>query len=567
MRGRFEGTQSSFSLVNSLVIVMKNYKSVGLIIVLGLLAGGCKTANRPAQFAPVDQSDSPATSLPTDGTLPPVLPPPEALFQRYGSRDRQVATNFYKKYIDVKGMPVLASGDVADAALQRTYWLVTHMLAGRPDVLNTMATNGTRLIIIGKDQVYTDMPEYRNSPNPEYQNERVRGTGGFGVTSFGEENLLCLPIDRYDDESVGLHEFCHTIDSALGRIDPTWRQRLRETFQNARNKGLFKNTYAGSNQAEYWAEVCQMYFDCDRPNNWNHGPIARREQFKVYDPTGYELVRTTFNLTPDKDFRYTWSHVLPNVMAPPPQFHIDPWYTKFTWAREFTVVGRGASDEAMLKANDTVRKMFAYRHDILKALMVEHIKLVVLGRNEHLWELPELKGLNAVTNDLVARYWDYTPDTKIMVVSEENVLANPNDIDVGCCETIRVFAKAFYNVTGFRPVDPNWNNRGRDVQQYEMRVKRLDSEFGDKVAKLYDAATAKGLWKGTAAVNSREEYWAEGVLAYFDALGQDGAPNDAPHPIATRELLKAYDPDLFALVDETMAYNGHTDWRFSAARK
>ncbi len=53
------------------------------------------------------------------------------------------------------------------------------MLAGRPDVLHTMATNGTRLIIIGKDQLYTDMPEYRHSENPAYVNERVRGTGGF----------------------------------------------------------------------------------------------------------------------------------------------------------------------------------------------------------------------------------------------------------------------------------------------------------------------------------------------------------------------------------------------------
>src|SRR5207249_12145287 len=104
------------------------------------------------------------------------------------------------------------------------------MLAGRPDVLEAMVKNGTRLIIIGKDQVYTDMPEYRNTRDPEYQNERVRGTGGFGATSFGEENLLNLPIDRYDDESIGVHEFCHTIDAALRSIDTTWSQRARPTF-------------------------------------------------------------------------------------------------------------------------------------------------------------------------------------------------------------------------------------------------------------------------------------------------------------------------------------------------
>ena len=32
--------------------------------------------------------------------------------------------------------------------------------------------------------------------------------------------------------------------------------------------------------------------------------------------------------------------------APPAKFKIDPFYTKFTWAREFPVVGRQASDGA-----------------------------------------------------------------------------------------------------------------------------------------------------------------------------------------------------------------------------
>jgi hypothetical protein len=33
-------------------------------------------------------------------------------------------------------------------------------------------------------------------------------------------------------------------------------------------------------------------------------------------------------------------------------------------------------------------------------------------------------------------------------------------------------------------------------------------------------------------------------------------------PIATREALQSYDAELYALVDETMAYGGHVDWGF-----
>ncbi len=36
-----------------------------------------------------------------------------------------------------------------------------------------------------------------------------------------------------------------------------------------------------------------------------------------------------------------------------------------------------------------------------------------------------------------------------------------------------------------------------------------------------------------------------------------------PHStIDTREKLKEYDPDLFALVNETMAYETQVDWRY-----
>jgi hypothetical protein len=516
-----------------------------------------------------------------------VTAPPESFFEKVRERDRDAARAFYRKYLDVNGMPVVAAAEVSDVALRRTHEIVTHLLAGRPDVLKAMVERGMYLTIIGKDQVYTDLPENRNARNPQYLNERVRGTGGF-PTSFGEENLLSLALDRYDDESIGVHEFCHTIDSTLTRLDPTWRERKNAAYRHALDKGLFKDTYAGSNPAEYWAEIAQAYFDNNRIDNWNHGPIGKREQLKIYDPEGYELVRTAFNLGPGQDWRYRFLQKQPSVMAPPAKFKIDPYYTKFTWAREFTVLGRQASDEALLKANHTIRKMFAYRHDILKALIADGVKLVVLGPHESLADLPECSACNVpvrapdgMTNaahpvsspeetpdgvttnlDHTARFLDYTPQLKLLVVDQANVLAGPEDPYVTGCQVMRVFAKALYYVTGTRPVDPNWEKRGRDVQQYELRVQRLDVRFDEKLKTLYESAMAKGRWQGTPAVHGRVEYWAEGVLAYFDATGPGATPTDAEHPITTREALKSYDPDLFALVDETMAYKGKVDWRY-----
>ena len=497
----------------------------------------------------------------TTPDAPTAITPPDSLFEMVREQDREAARRFYKKYVDVKGMPVVASSEVADLALQRTYSIVTHLLAGRPDVLEAMIKNRMYLIIIGKDQVYTDMPEYRNHPNPAYQNERVRGTGG-KPTSFGEENLLSLPLDRYDDESIGVHEFCHTIDGTLRSIDPTWSERKNGVYRKAIGKGLWKNTYARSNPGEFWAEICQSYFDCNRVNNWNHGPVGTREQLKAYDPDSYELVRITFNLSPEQDWRYTWLQKLPNVTAPPARFKIDPYYTKFTWARELTVIGRQASDAALLKANDTIRKMFAYRHDILKALIADGVKLVVIGENEKPGDLPEFKSSAVADVDRNGRFLDYAPDRKLLVVSEENLFNDAKHPLIGDGQVIRVFARAVYDVCGTRTVDTNWEKRGRDVQQYELRVKRLDVQLDEKLKQLHKIATGKGLWKGTPAGKDRVEYWIAGVLAYFDARGREAVPNEISHPVGTRETLKEYDPGLYALVNEMMAYDGHVDWRY-----
>jgi dipeptidyl aminopeptidase/acylaminoacyl peptidase len=493
----------------------------------------------------------------------PVIPPPDSFFDMVRQRDRDAARRFYKKYVDVDGLPVVAAGEVANTALWRTRDLVKHMLAGRPDIVRAMVKERMYLIVIGKDQVYTDMPEYRNHPNPSYQNERVRGTGG-RPTSFGEENLLSLPLDRYDDESIAVHEFAHTIDSTLRSIDVRWSSRLGAAYQDAMARGLYQGAYAASNPAEYWAEIVQSFFDCNRVNNWNHGPIGTREQLKVHDPHGYDLVRATFNLGPQQDWRYHWLRQLPNVDAPPARLGIDSHYTRFTSAREFPVIGRGASDKALLKANDTVRKMFAYRHDILKALIADRVKLAVLGPGEKIGDLPEYRDWKGRGIDPLARFLAYTPETKTLVVGEENVMGDPDDPKVGPNQVIRLLALGVLAVAGTRPVDLDWDRPGRDLQQYELKVKRLDLRFDQKLEQLYGYAMQAGKWKGTAAARNRQEYWATGVLAYLDALGQAAAPTGAPHPVSKRETLRSYDPDLYALVNETLDYGGHADWRFRA---
>src|SRR6185369_710767 len=120
--------------------------------------------------------------------------------------------------------------------------------------------------------------------------------------------------------------------------------------------------------------------------------------------------------------------------------------------------------------------------------------------------------------------------------------------NIGDNQVIRAMAKAIYQIAGARPVDPNWDNRPRSIwQQYELRVQRLDARFDERLKQLFDQAIANQKWRGTSAINDRGAYWTVGVLAYFDARGQDAAPQGRDHPVLTREDLKAYDPGLYAL--------------------
>jgi hypothetical protein len=197
-------------------------------------------------------------------------------------------------------------------------------------------------------------------------------------------------------------------------------------------------------------------------------------------------------------------------------------------------------------------------------MIADGVRLVVLGREEKLSHLPEFRDAKSKTGFDEVRYLEYAPDRKLIVVPEENVLGLPQEPFDGRSMVVGLFGKAIYQVTGLRPVDPKFDMQ-RGKQQYELRVKRMDVEFDNRLKKFFDEATAKGRWQGTPAGRDRGEYWVAGVEAYFDASGKGLPPNGADRPITTREALKAYDAGLFALVDETMAYTGHVDWRLSPA--
>jgi hypothetical protein len=210
---------------------------------------------------------------------------------------------FYRKYCVVSGIPVVSSEHVPDAALQMAAEIVSQMLSRIPAVREKLVGFHSRIAIIGKDQVTSDIPEYkpllRLMPDLD---RRTRGLGAANpnnpVSSGAEENLLCLEVDRYRGENIFVHEFAHTI-KALGIqvIDPGFRTKVQQTYDHAKGAGLWANTYAISNPDEYWAEGVQSYFDTKKfvdPPNGIHNSISTRAKLKGYDPDLFSVIDAAF---------------------------------------------------------------------------------------------------------------------------------------------------------------------------------------------------------------------------------------------------------------------------------
>lgn len=211
---------------------------------------------------------------------------------------------FYKKHALFRGLSVLGSEKVEDRALATLVETFEKMLAKTPpDLMESLVKLGCHYSIIAEEEGQTDLPEYanlRNDPKTDW-NKRARGLGG-KYTSGGEENILELPSDRYRGESIFIHEFAHTLDAyGFSRIDPKFRTDLQDAFDTAIAKGLWKNTYAATNRAEYWAEGVQSYFDCNRsatPSNGIHNEICNREQLEKYDEKLFKLIDRSFGKNP-----------------------------------------------------------------------------------------------------------------------------------------------------------------------------------------------------------------------------------------------------------------------------
>ncbi|MBA2114329.1 hypothetical protein [Bremerella alba] len=220
-----------------------------------------------------------------------VTAPPEAM----------KAPKFYGKYIDAGGYPVLASKTVDDYALKEAAFLIELMLSERPDIKQAMVASGSRMLIIAHNEYTTDLPEFADFKPKDYWDARARGTGGSKTDPYctcGEENLLGYEGDPYSTECILIHEFAHNIHlRGMSNIDPSFDARVKKTYEEAMEAGLWQGKYAGTNHHEYFAEGVQSWFNNNRAPDHDHNHVDTRKELQQYDPGLAQLCEEVFGKT------------------------------------------------------------------------------------------------------------------------------------------------------------------------------------------------------------------------------------------------------------------------------
>ncbi|BCM89308.1 hypothetical protein IAD21_01153 [Abditibacteriota bacterium] len=210
---------------------------------------------------------------------------------------------YYTKGLIVRGIPIASSDKGSDYALLECAYTLDHLFKDSPPwVLDALTKAKARMAMMSSREYTMDLPEnleWQTDRSPQkmaFWDERARGMGGLPDASCAEENLLNLSSDPYRSENITIHEFSHTVASAIKESNRQWYERLVAAYKHAMATGRFAHTYSASNEQEYWAEGAQMWFDCAvvKRDSAVHNGIWNREQLKLYDPDLAKLVAEVY---------------------------------------------------------------------------------------------------------------------------------------------------------------------------------------------------------------------------------------------------------------------------------
>lgn len=222
-------------------------------------------------------------------------------------------------------------------------------------------------------------------------------------------------------------------------------------------------------------------------------------------------------------------------VAVPKEMKQPEFYKKYLCQEGFPIVASAnVRDEALMKAYEYMHRMLLKLPAAREAMIRRGCKVIVIGEKEQVSDIPEYAFFTRTAEE--KKYWNARArgfggsegDGWCMSGGEENLLDLPGDRYKGENIFIHEFAHLIHCV-GLRETVPG---------------------FDERLQRLYDKAKSEGRWANTYAMTNKEEYFAECVQSYFDCNRSAEKADGIHNSVNTREKLRNYDPEMYALLCE-----------------
>lgn len=221
------------------------------------------------------------------------------------------------------------------------------------------------------------------------------------------------------------------------------------------------------------------------------------------------------------------------VSSVPDSLGLDSFYVKYVDVNGLPLISSWrVPDSAFVAAHRTLYAMTCMlKPEVLEAMIKAHARVAIMARYEGTTDIPEHRYLVNDTSlnwDLRARGLGGTIDEPLTSCAEENVLAY--QIDKYHAEDILIheFAHAIHCI-GLMIAEP---------------------DFDGRLKQCYEKAKASGILDNTYRITDHMEYFAEAVQDWFNVNAEMPHTDGKHNWCNTREELKVYDPDLYALLAE-----------------
>jgi hypothetical protein len=243
-----------------------------------------------------------------------------------------------------------------------------------------------------------------------------------------------------------------------------------------------------------------------------------------------------------------------SITAPPSSLNLDTFYQKYLDAGGIPIVSSvNVSDSALLTARSIITYMLEKRPDIRQELVRRNARLSIIGKAEMQTDLPECRDWKKPERDdprlTPGERDNYDKPGGIASMTDKQYwnqrARGMGGIQTSCAEE---------NLLGI----PGTRYYGENITVHEFShnimaaLVAIDPKVYDSLEMAYNAARKKGLYKGQYAINTINEYWAEGTQWWFWSNFEfyDGATR-----VQTPDDLKGYDPALYAILEKV--YPGH----------